>query len=340
MMKWYEDPESQEAVLVSGRVRLERNIAGLPFPSRLSADQAEELVKESEHRLLPLLKTQDAGYTFSRLDKMTQGLRGSYREKKILNESLTRITRPSALIINESETGSIILNGEDHFRLQSFGRGQDLAKIYDRVNELDDLVNKEYDYAFDDKYGYLTSFPTNTGTGMRAGVLLHLYTISSNPPFRRMVMEMARFGITVRGIYSEENMGSLYEVCNHKTLGQSEKEIIDLVNRVSMQLSGQEKRVRESILKTKRLEKTDEVYKSYGILRYAKRLSLKEAMMYLSTLRFGVCEGVVHLKTPVNLFGLMMGVQPMNLQQYGGDTQDWPAVRAAYIQARLPELTD
>ena len=325
---------------MTGRVRLERNISGIPFPSKLPAEDAEKLVKDSESKLLPLLRQQDPGYTFARLDKMTQGARGSYREKKVLNEALSRISRPSALFVNESESASIVLNGEDHFRLQAFGRGQDLAKIYDRVNELDDLVNKEYDFAFDEKYGYLTAFPTNTGTGMRCGVLLHLYTLSGNPPFRRMVMEMARFGITVRGIYSEENMGSLFEVCNHKTLGQSEKEIIDLVNRVSIQLSSQEKRVRESVLKTKRGEKTDEVYKSYGILRYARRLSLKEAMMYLSTLRFGVCEGIIRLKTPVNLFGLMMGIQPMNLQQAGGDSQDWPALRAAYIQARLPELLD
>ena len=204
-------------------------------------------------------------------------------------------------------------------------------------------MNTRFSYAFDEKYGYLTSFPTNVGTGMRASVTLHLPTLSTGKKFQNLIGDMSRFGVTLRGIYGEgsENYGSLYEVANQKTLGLSEQEIIDLVKRIANQLNRQEKQVRQLSLKNHSLEREDEAYKSYGVLKYARRLSAKDAMVFLSQLMAASDDGILTFEEPCSIYRMMLGIQTANLQKLSHkplSREELDVARAAYLRKELPEL--
>ena len=247
------------------------------------------------------------------------------------------------LFVSPDRARSLLLCGDDHIRLQNIGSGASLLTAWEELDRMDDLINEKIAYAFDEKYGYLTAFPTNVGTGLRATMLLHLPALSAGKQFRKLVSEMNRFGIVIRGVYGDpgENWGALYEVANQKTLGLSEGEILGTVQRMAGQIAGQERKLRLQLQKERRSEREDEVYKSYGILRYAKRLTLKEAMNYLSCLRAGVNDGLIAFETPVSLYGLMVESQPYRLRQRLGEKASEEALyqaRAEYIRDCLPKL--
>ncbi len=167
--------------------------------------------------------------------------------------------------------------------------------------------------------------------------------MSSGNQFRKLVQEYSRFGISVKGMSgdSNENFGGLYEVKNQKTLGQTEEELIALVSQAAGQLAAQERKVKALALRSHRLQMEDEVYKSYGVLKYARKLSYKEGMTYLSQLRLGLCENLLQSEKPVNLFGIMLNIRPANLKQGRGEKLEGDALdeaRAQYIRERLPEI--
>ena len=219
----------------------------------------------------------------------------------------------------------------------------DLSAALKDADQIDDYVDERFSYAFDEKYGYLTSYPTNVGTGMRASVLIHLPSLSLGKKFQAMLGDMGRFGVSVRGVYGEgrENYGSIYEVSNVKTLGQTERELVELVCKVALQLNDQENQVRQMTLENHRLEREDEVYKSYGVLKYARKLSMKEAMTYLSHLRAGICDGVIALDGACPVYGLILGIQNANLLKIADhplDKDELDGVRASYIRDHLPDI--
>ena len=245
--------------------------------------------------------------------------------------------------MSKDESTSLVLNGDDHIRMQFLSAGLCLNELWNRADKLDDYINARFSYAFDEKYGYLTSFPTNVGTGLRASVTLHLPTLSQGKKFSSLVGEMRRFGLTLRGVYGEgsENYGALFEVANQKTLGLTEQEILDLVARMANQLNRQEKQVREATLSSHRLEREDEVYKSYGVLKYARRLSAKDGMTFLSQLMAGADDGLIQFADPCSVYRMMLGIQQANLMKLshkplGKDELDM--ARAEYVRKELPEL--
>ena len=236
-----------------------------------------------------------------------------------------------------------MLNGTDHIRIQLLSPGLNLEALWKQGDKLDDYVNQRFSYAFDKKYGYLTSFPTNMGTGMRASVVLHLPNLSMGKKFTGLVSEMGRFGASVKGVYGEgsENYGALFQVANQKTLGLTEKEIVDLVGRVATQLLNQERQVRAMALKKHRLECQDEAYKSYGVLKYARRLSARDAMTFLSQLMSGINDGLLETKEPCAVYRLMLGIQPANLQKLSDrplGKEELDVARASYLRSELPDL--
>ena len=237
----------------------------------------------------------------------------------------------------------IVLGGDDHIRMQILSPGLKLDELWQKADALDDYVNERFSYAFDEKYGYLTSFPTNVGTGLRACVVLHLPTLSQVRKFQSIVADMSRFGTAIRGLYGEgsDNYGSLYEVSNQRTLGQSEKEIVELVTKAAAQLNNQEMRVRSATLNTQRLEREDEAYKSYGVLKYARKMSEKDARIFISQLMAGEEDGLMKFNEECSLYSLIIGIKPANLNLWAKrplDKDELDAVRAAYIRQNLPEI--
>ncbi len=343
MMKWFECVDHEKPGVISSRIRLVRNWSQYPFPSRLTQKESMEMIRRLEFGLKDLGETDGKDYEYAYLEELSELDRKALRERRVLNSTVASKKTPVGIIVSKEEDTSIVLNGTDHIRMQVMSPGFHLEELWKRADQLDDYINMRFPYAFDEKYGYLTSFPTNVGTGMRASVVLHLPRLSMGKKFTGLVTEMGRFGASVKGVYGEgsENYGALYEVSNQKTLGLLEKEILDLVGRVAMQLLAQEEQVRSLALEKHRLECEDEAYKSYGVLKYARRLSAKDAMTFLSQLMSGVTDGIFETREPCAVYRLMLGIQPANLQKLSDrplGKEELDVARAAYIRTELPEL--
>lgn len=301
------------------------------------------MVKRLEFGLKDLGQLDQKHYDFAMLGNLKELDRRALRERRILNSATVAKKGPVGIMLSTEEDTGLIFNGDDHIRLQLLAPGLKLEELWKRANQADDYISVRFPYAFDEKYGYLTSFPTNVGTGLKASAVVHLPTLSLGRKFQNLISEMSRFGASVKGLYGEgnENYGALYEISNQKTLGLTEKEIIDLVTRVAGQLNSQESKVRALSIKNHRLEREDEVYKSYGVLKYARRLSMKDAMSFLSQLMTGVSDGLLELAEPCAIYRLMLGIQPANLQKLSDrplGKEDLDVARAGYLRVELPEL--
>lgn len=343
MLKWFEQTDQKQPGIISSRIRLVRNWEQYPFPSKLTQSQSKEMIRRLECGLRDLGEVDGKKYEYAYLADLKELDRKALRERRILNSTIAANKAPTGIIISETEETSIVLNGTDHIRLQLLSGSLCLEELWKQANQLDDYINIRFPYAFDEKYGYLTSFPTSVGTGLRASVVLHLPTLSQGKKFQGMVTEMSRFGAVIKGAYGEgsENYGALYQVSNQKTLGVTEKEILDLVGKVTNQLLSQERQVRKLAMEKHGLECADEAYKSYGVLKYARRLSAKEAMTYLSQLMSGTNDGILTTTEPCSIYRLMLGIQPANLQKLSDrplGKEELDVVRAAYLRTELPEL--
>lgn len=343
MMRWFEQTGRKRPGIISSRVRLVRNWDQYPFPSRLSEKESAEMIRRLEYGLKDIGSLEGKTYEYAYLSELSELERRALRERRVFNSTIASKKTPAGIIISEEEDVNIVLNGTDHIRLQVQSSGLHLDELWKRADRMDDYINARFSYAFDEKYGYLTSFPTNVGTGLRASVLLHLPNLSMGKKFNGLMAEMGRFGAAIKGVYGEgsENYGSLYEVSNQKTLGLTEKEILDMVNRVAVQLVAQERQVRKMALEKHGLECADEAYKSYGVLKYARRLSGRDAMIFLSQLMSGLEDGLLETTEPCPVYRLMLGIQPANLQKLSKaplGKEELDMARADYLRAELPEI--
>ena len=246
MDKWYEVPGKAGTNVIYSRVRLVRNLKEYPFPGRLTKEQSAELSEKLLGGLTGIASMDRMQYRFTHLERMGDLEKTALLERRAINRSVIKKKDPTGMILSEDESTAILLNGDDHVRIQTLQTGLTLEQLYERADKIDDYISERFDYAFDEKYGYLTSFPTNVGTGLRAAVVLPLPMLSKNKNFNSLVADMGRFGTQVRGVYGEgaENFGSLYQISNQKTLGQTEREIIDIVRKAALELDVQERRVR------------------------------------------------------------------------------------------------
>lgn len=343
MMKWFETVDLQRPAIVSSRVRLVRNWDKYSFPSKFTDDESRQMIGLLESGLKNLGQLDGRTYHFARLEELNELDRKVMKDRRVISAATAVKKSPVALFVSENEDTGIVLNGDDHIRIQLFSAGFHLQELWKRADELDNYINKQFPYAFDEKYGYLTSFPTNVGTGLRVSVLMHLPALSTSKKFNGLIAEMGRFGVVVKGGYGEENEnhGSLFELSNQKTLGVTEKEIIDSVSKVALQLSQQEMKVRKMTQEKHALMCADETYKSYGVMKYARRMSEKDAMIFLSQFLKGMADGVVKTATPCSVYRLMLGIKPSNLQKLSDHPlgkEEMEIARATYLRAELPEI--
>lgn len=337
MSKWFEVTGKPQGIVVSSRVRLARNVEGFVFPGKMGEEEKQKLLRKLREGL------SEFDMSYVDLKQLDQNQKKALKERRLINSAIASRNSSMGLYTSEDESISILAGGDDHLRLQCMLPGSSLLKGWQLIDDLDDRINEHFDYAFSEKFGYLTSFPTNMGTGLRASVTLHLPLISRERNFKRLMEEIGRMGISLKAVYGgdpSENYGSMYRLSNQKTLGQSEKEIIENVERFAIQLATQERQAENEIVRTKRGDVEDEIYKSFGVLRYARKLSSKECQMYLSHVRMGIANGLIRMKQPVNIHSLMVQSQPGSLMQYAGRSlteEECSSVRAQFIQANLPE---
>ena len=346
MNKWYETMDDTSDIFISSRIRLARNLNDFNFPPKLQDDAADELVNRVKE-ILPKIKEADPKKRYYGCDvnELSEIDRNALVEKHVISPDFAKKKQHPGLILSEDESVSIMINEEDHIRLQVMNNGMNLENSLKEANKIDDLFHELLGYAFDEKLGYLTTCPTNLGTGLRASYMLFLPALTSAKKMPQLIQEVSKYGVTIRGMYGEnsKSMGGLYQISNLKTLGYSEEELIQNLNRLVNQIVQQEKKRRIYMLSTNYDEIEDQVNRSYGILKFARSISTSEAMALLADVKFGIDVGLLQpLDTP-NIFRLMMAIQPSNLQwklskNVGKSMRD--KMRAEYIRTHLTEIEE
>ncbi len=343
MLKWYEQIVPDSDVVISSRIRLARNLEGYPFSAKMEEKEAVPLVNEVKGITASLAEKDNRKYYSCNISTLSDIDKTAMVERHIVSPLLAEKQQTTGLILSEDETISIMINEEDHVRIQAIVGGMNLEKAYEEADRIDDIAYEKLHFAFDEKYGYLTACPTNSGTGMRASCMVFLPALSSARMISKLVEEVGKYGVTIRGIYGEgsKSLGSIYQISNQKTLGQSEREIIDNLNRIVAQVVKQERKRREYMLSVNADELEDQVYRSYGVLKYARQITSEDAMALLSQLKFGADCCLIQFERDFNIHKLMMGVQPGSLQwtigkNVGSTSRDQS--RAEYIRKELPTM--
>lgn len=340
MLRWFEENGSDSDVVISSRVRLARNVVPYNFSLKLSEPDARKMVDEAAGKIRQLEIMADySTYDFKDLDVYQKT---AMKERHVISDFLLG-QKTAAGFVSPDENMSIMLNEEDHIRIQAYEAGMNMKAAYEAADRMDDRIGAVLDYAYDSKYGYLTTCPSNVGTGMRASYMMHLPALSANNRITGLAAEIGRFGLVLRGIYGEgsKSMGDIYQVSNQITLGLSEEEVIDNLNHISRQIIEQERTLRRQFITRKKMSALDAVYRSYGVLKYARKLSLKDGMLLLSELRLGLSEGLIKTASGAGccIYQLMIGIQPANLQlmtesELEGEELDMQ--RSQFIRDNLP----
>lgn len=343
MLKWYEQAVPDSDVVISSRVRLARNLENHLFSSLLEEKEAVGLVEEVKEITPSLCDRDNRKYYACNISTLSDIDKTAMVERHIVSPLLAEKQQTTGLILSEDETISIMINEEDHVRIQAIVAGMNLEKAYEEADRIDDIACEKLHFAYDEKYGYLTACPTNVGTGMRASCMVFLPALSSAVMIQKLIEEVGKYGVTIRGIYGEgtKSLGSIYQISNQKTIGNSEREIIENLNRIVTQVVKQERKRREYMLSVNADELEDQVYRAYGILKYARQINSEDAMNLLSQIKFGMDCGLIAFDRKINIHKLMMGVQPGSLQwtlgkNVGSSTRDQS--RAEYIRKELPTI--
>jgi protein arginine kinase len=261
-------------------------------------------------------------------------------EKHLISPQLAEDSAFGACLLSPNEEVSIMINEEDHIRIQCLFPGLQLNEALQVANSLDDWIEEKIDYAFDEKRGYLTSCPTNVGTGLRASVMMHLPALVLTQQMNRIVPAINQLGLVVRGIYGEgsEALGNIFQISNQMTLGKSEEDIVQDLMSVVQQLITQERSAREALVKTSNIQLEDRVFRSYGLLAHSRVMETKEAAKCLSNVRLGIDLGYITDISRSILNELMILTQPGFLQQYAGGPlkpNERDVRRASLIRERM-----
>lgn len=260
------------------------------------------------------------GYKFDYIDmeNVTAIQAGSMVEEHLISVEFANNREGEGLLLDRKHNVSVMINEEDHLRIQVLGRGEKLATLYETASEIDDALDEKLHFAFSEKLGYLTHCPTNLGTGLRASVMMHLPALHESGLINKIINTVSQVGLTVRGMYGEgsEPAGCVYQVSNQITLGISEKDTIERLEDIVRQIARNEAALREKMLENISIE--DRVFRSYGIAREARIMSSQEFMKLMSDIRLGIEGGLLNLDTKV-LDELCIKVQPYTLMLYGGE---------------------
>lgn len=289
-MIWYKD--KNDGIIISTRIRLARNLDGIPFPGALkdrkaAAQKIKSAVKNSNSPLA-------SQFDYLELDNASNLNKLSLAEEHLVSPQMLE-GEDRSVLISKDNTMSIMLMEEDHIRLQVILGGFKLDEAYDTATKLDDLIEENVNYAFDEEFGYLTACPTNAGTGLRASVMMHLPGLVLTKNISRVISQINNLGIEVRGLYGEgtEADGNLYQLSNRITMGLSEEEIIERLKKVVNQVAEAETKAR-SLLKEKYGETSaDRFYRAYGTLKYARSMTSSEAKSLLSEVMLGRAMGII-----------------------------------------------
>src|SRR5690554_3626196 len=326
---WIKKTGPENGVVLSSRVRLARNLRNISFPHYAGERQLEEVIRLTEKALSrpapgEVLK-------LIRLDALDRLDRYVLVEKHLISPNLAKQPAHRGIILNEDECLAIMVNEEDHLRIQAMVSGLQLDKAWELADRADDYLEEVLDYAFDEQRGYHTACPTNVGTGLRASVMVHLPALSMVRQVKKVLAALSHVGLNVRGIYGEgtESAGNLYQISNQVTLGASEEELVAKLVSVTKQVVEQEKSARKVLLKESRMQLENKVYRAYGLLTQSRLLTSAEAMNLLSDVWLGVEAGIIAAVHSQAVKELLLLIRVAILQQLIGKDLD-PGERDYY----------
>jgi protein arginine kinase len=316
MENWINSNNIDADLVLSSRIRLARNLNTVPFPHKLDVENGKKLIKLVEDAFYISTDTEDEFKTVYlwENDSISNEV---FLEKHLISRELLNNTNMAAFILDRNQTVSVMINEEDHIRIQCITAGFNLEEAYNLSNKIDDLIEKKLDYAFDEKFGYLTTCPTNIGTGLRASVMVHLPALVLANKMNDVLNAIAQVGMTVRGLFGEGSKayGNIYQISNQITLGQSEEEILNNLKVVVSQIICEENLSRENFVKKHRYEIEDRIYRALGILKSSILLNSDECLKLLSDVRLGVEMGIIKSVEKVILNSLLVETQKAALQQ-------------------------
>ena len=316
MENWIIGQNQNDSLVVSSRIRLARNIKGIAFPNRLDDETSKNVVKDVEDSFYKSLDNREFFKTIYMWDE-DKTCQEEFLEKHLVSHKLLLNSSKAAFILDEKETISIMINEEDHLRVQCITAGLNLTEAFDTATKLDDLLEENLEFAFNEKFGYITTCPTNIGTGMRASAMIHLPALAMNEEITGVFKALTQVGMTLRGLYGEgsQALGNFYQISNQVTLGLQEEEIINNLTAVLNKIIIQEKLSREHMLRKYEYELEDKIFRSLGLLKSAVLINNKECLYNLSNVRMGVEMGIVKGMDIKILNSLLVATQPASLQK-------------------------
>lgn len=319
MRGWYIESGPESDVVVSSRVRLARNFKDFPFPFRMKEDDEEAVQKRAKEIMVEKENNIDK-FEFIDMQKLSPVERQMLVEKHLISSELAGSQMKSGVILSSDEKVSIMVNEEDHLRIQCLFPGMQLDSAWNLCNDIDNIFEESTDFAFDENLGYLTSCPTNIGTGIRASAMLHLPALTMTGYIRGVLEVCGKLGITVRGMYGEnsEAMGNMFQISNQVTLGQTEEEIITNIKNIANQIISQERMLRKELHSQNPFRFEDKIFRSLGILSNARILSSEESFKLLSDVRLGVDMGIITNIDKRTINEILISIQPANLQYLVG----------------------
>lgn len=336
--KWLEATGPFSEIVLSSRVRLARNLSNLPFVNRAKVKDLKEIISRCKSAADATSHFKDGFYVdVKRLLPLDLQF---LVERHLISLEMAGDGKSRGLIVGQGEVLSLMINEEDHLRLQTFASGLQLERTYELASDLDDALESRLDYAFSDKWGFLTACPTNTGTGLRGSVLIHLPGLVLTKDIDKVLRGVGQVGLAVRGFYGEgsEVVGNFFQVSNQTTLGKSEEDIISGLNKVAKQIIEYERNAREILVTSARLEVEDKIWRAFGILTNARTLTSDEIINLCSAVRLGVGLGIMRSVSTKDLNELLVLTQPAHLQKIFDvdmEPQERDVKRAEYARNKL-----
>ncbi len=338
---WLKGDGLDSAIVVSSRVRLARNIQDMLYPGASNPEESER-VREYVRKALENEQLLERG-TFLNSENIGDLDRRFLVERHLISPEFLSTTLSKGLFITNNEDTSIMVNEEDHLRIQSLVSGLDIQRAMDIAEGIDKKLGDTLAYDYDGEYGFMTSCPTNCGTGMRASILIHLPGLVLLREIDKIIDKITKLGLTVRGFYGEgtEVLGNLFQVSNQTTLGRTEQDITDSLQQITRQLIEHEENARKTLIREAPDEIKDKIWRAYGILKNARVLTSEETMNLLSAVRLGAALGVLDMIPLTLLNEILVLAQPAHIHKMYGEklsASERDVKRAELIRGRLAEL--
>ncbi|GJQ60535.1 MAG: protein arginine kinase [Candidatus Scalindua sp. AMX11] len=339
--EWLRGTGKESDIVISSRIRLARNVTGFPFLLRASLRQRKEVEALLKEAIINSDITKELSYinlnTVTTIDKLF------LVERHLISKEHADGDGERGVAFGKTETISLMINEEDHLRIQVIRAGLELKNTWTVIDEIDNCLSQKLSFAYSSKFGYLTACPTNVGTGMRASVMLHLPALGMTKHIDKVFNAVGKLGLVVRGLYGEGTKvsGDLYQISNQFTLGKTESEILAIIESVIPRITSYERMARKALVLESKEQLEDRIWRSYGMLKAARMITSEEILQLLSQVRMGVNLGLINdieMKTLNELFILTLPGHLQKLQGCELDSTQRNIIRASFVRKRLEDL--